>query len=213
MPKFDEQVRIAAFSWLKKQTSIHGDILTRTLLEKGFIFEDERIPLISPQGIFKPKYLDLPLSITTAPKGPYRDSFNPDGFLLYKYRGTDPRHRDNEGLRQAWYRSTPLIYFHGIVPGRYLAIWPVYVIGDDPKALTFSIAVDDANQISFDPKRPPDPMLAESRRAYITTTVRQRLHQRDFREKVLYAYRSQCAFCRLKVSVRPTHLYFPNEPG
>ena len=36
------------------------------------------------------------------------------------------------------------------------------------------------------------------RRAYITATVRQRLHQRGFRERVLQAYREQCACCRLK---------------
>ena len=36
------------------------------------------------------------------------------------------------------------------------------------------------------------------RRAYITTTVRQRLHQRGFRERVLHAYREQCALCRLR---------------
>ncbi len=198
MRGLDEQARITAFEWLKEQVSIHGDVLPRALLEKGFIFEGERIPLISPQGIFKPKYLDLPLSITTAPKGPYKDSFSRDGFLFYKYRGTDKLHRDNEGLRQAWYRSTPLIYFHGIVPGRYLAIWPVYVIGDDPKTLTFKIAVDDVATVSFDASQTINPSLAESRRAYITTTVRQRLHQRDFREKVLYAYQEQCALCRLK---------------
>ena len=38
----------------------------------------------------------------------------------------------------------PLVYLHGIVPGRYLAMWPVYVMGDAPETLTFSIAIDDA---------------------------------------------------------------------
>lgn len=198
MSGIDEQVRLTAFAWLKQQVSTYGEVLPRSLLEKGFIFEGERIPLIAPQGIFKPKYLDLPLSLTTAPKGPYQDSFSPDGFLLYKYRGTDPKHRDNEGLRQAWHRSIPLVYFHGIVPGRYLAIWPVYIIGDDPDSLTFKVAVDDVAAVRFDLNQTVNPILAESRRAYITTTVRQRLHQRDFREKVLYAYREQCAICRLK---------------
>jgi len=32
----------------------------------------------------------------------------------------------------------------------------------------------------------------------VTTLVRQRLHQRTFREKVLRAYREQCALCRLR---------------
>lgn len=33
---------------------------------------------------------------------------------------------------------------------------------------------------------------------YITASVRVRLHQRAFRERVLDAYRRQCAFCRLR---------------
>jgi putative restriction endonuclease len=39
---------------------------------------------------------------------------------------------------------------------------------------------------------------SEARRAYLTTAVRQRLHQRGFRERVLRAYSEQCAFCRLR---------------
>ncbi len=62
---------------------------------------NQQIHLVSPQGIFTPKILDMPLSITTAPKGPYDDSFNTEGFLLYKYRGTDPHHIDNVRLRRA----------------------------------------------------------------------------------------------------------------
>ena len=58
--------------------------------------------LLGPQGIFKPKIIpQIPLSITTTPKGPYDDSFSYDDFLLYRYRGTDIQHRDNAGLRMA----------------------------------------------------------------------------------------------------------------
>jgi putative restriction endonuclease len=39
---------------------------------------------------------------------------------------------------------------------------------------------------------------AESRRIYVTGTFRRRLHQRSFRERVLAAYRRQCALCRLR---------------
>ena len=38
----------------------------------------------------------------------------------------------------------------------------------------------------------------DARRRYITASVRVRLHQRAFRERVLDAYRRQCAFCRLR---------------
>jgi putative restriction endonuclease len=36
------------------------------------------------------------------------------------------------------------------------------------------------------------------RRQYAEATVKQRLHQRVFRERVLIAYRSQCTLCRLR---------------
>ncbi len=85
----DLAVRIAAFRWLTEQTMAQGDVLPRALLAGGFLYEGNRIPLVSPQGIFKPQILTLPLSITTALDGPYDDSFTSDGLLIYKYRGTD----------------------------------------------------------------------------------------------------------------------------
>ena len=192
----DHEVRLAAFHWLSEQVSIHGDVLPRELLVKGFVFQDQRIPLVAPQGIFKPKILDLPLSINTAPKGPYNDSFNQEGFLSYKYRGTNPEHRDNVGLRKVLNKDVPLVYFHGIVPGKYLAVWPVYIIADEPSHLTFTVAVDESSALYKESSQVREDSFA--RRAYITSTVRTRLHQRSFRERVLDAYRSQCAFCRLR---------------
>ena len=198
----DERVRLAAFDWLSNQTKVHGDVIPRTILAKGFEFEGRRVPLVGPQGIFKPQLMpEIPLSITTVPSGPYDDHSTEEGFLLYRYRGTDPHHRDNAGLRKAMFKRTPLIYFYGIVPGKYMAIWPVYIAGDFPKELTFKVAVDDLSYIKSDERYGSDQIIseaAESRRAYITTIVRQRLHQRSFRERVLQAYEQQCACCRLR---------------
>ena len=42
----DEQIRLAAFDWLHKMTLLHGDVLPRTILEKGFDFDGKRITLI-----------------------------------------------------------------------------------------------------------------------------------------------------------------------
>lgn len=192
---FDLEVRTASFNWLQEQVEIHGDVLPRALLQEGFQFRGgTRVPLVSPQGIFKPKIMDLPLSITTTPNSPYEDSYSEDGFLLYKYRGTDPSHPDNVGLRQTMSLQKPLVYFHGIVPGRYLAIWPIFIIRDDPSNLTFTIAVEDLATVELE----MEDTAVEGRRAYLTATTRIRLHQRSFREKVLQAYRSECAFCRLR---------------
>ena len=70
MMDIDLQVRLAAFNWLTERVNSYGDVLPMKLLEQGFEFQGQRIPLVAPQGIFKPQILDLPLSITTAPKGP-----------------------------------------------------------------------------------------------------------------------------------------------
>lgn len=195
----DLQIRVSAFNWLSEQTSSIGDVLPRTLLEQGFMFQDERVPLVAPNGIFKPGIMDLPISITTAPKGPYDDYFGKDSFLIYKYRGENPNHRDNVGLRKVFEQKRPLIYFHGIEPGKYLATWPVFIVADDPNNLTFKAAVDDISPVDFEAGF--DRYVEEGslgRRAYLTASVKVRLHQRSFREKVLSAYRSQCALCRLR---------------
>ena len=105
MADIDTKVRLATFKWLEEQCLVHGDTLPRKILEQGFVFESTRVPLIGPQGIFKPAILpEVPLTITTSPNSPYKDEHTPDGFLMYRYRGTNPQHRENVGLREAMLR-------------------------------------------------------------------------------------------------------------
>lgn len=196
--QYDAKVRRAAFEWLEELTRLHGDVLPRDVLARGFVFEGERVPLVGPQGIFKPRVLRIPLSITTIPNGPYDDGFSKEQLLLYRYRGTDPNHSDNVGLRNAMAGRIPLVYFHRILEGKYLAVWPVYIVGDDPTRLTFKVEVDDVSYGYAAFGVPGFDSAGEARRSYITTTVRQRIHQRVFRERVLHAYQEQCALCRLR---------------
>ncbi len=116
----DIAIRGEAFLWLESQVRIYGEVLPRPVLQQGFDFEGKQIRLVGPQGIFKPRDMELPISITTVPSGPYDDKLGYDGLLSYCYRGTDPHHRDNVGLRRAMQIGTPLIYFHKILPGKYL---------------------------------------------------------------------------------------------
>lgn len=195
----DLRIRMAAFQWLGEQRTIHGeDVLPRSLLQQGFQYEGERVPLLGPQGIFKPRLLELPLSITTTPDGPYNDSFDQGEILHYRYRGTDPRHRDNIGLRRVMQEKRPLIYFFGLVKGKYLAVWPVYIVGDNPAALTFQVIAEDMNKVLLQPEQFLRTVPEDARRQYLTTEVHVRLHQRSFRERVLQAYDTQCALCRLR---------------
>jgi putative restriction endonuclease len=146
------------------------------------------------------------LSITTVPTlegqvRPYDDAFGEDGLLRYRYRGREdqplPDHPDNAGLREAQRLRTPLIYFHGIVPGRYAAEYPVYVVGDDRAKLTFTITVDERRFATLG-NVDDDSVETTIRRRYATRVVQQRLHQREFRERVLEAYQRHCAICRLR---------------
>jgi putative restriction endonuclease len=132
-------------------------------------------------------------------EGPYDDSFGPNGLLRYRYRGTNLDHHDNRGLRQAMQLRLPLIYFHGILRGKYVATWPVFVVADNPSDLAFSVAVDDARHIGLsEPTELSNESIDTARRMYVTAMVRVRLHQRLFRERVIEAYLQQCAFCRLR---------------
>jgi putative restriction endonuclease len=109
----DSRIRLRAFAFLAEQTQRYGEVLPREVLIEGFEVDGVRVPLIGPPGIFKPAILpELPLSITTVPvvegrDRPYADDIGSDGLLRYRYRGTDPGHRDNVGLRLAMERRAP----------------------------------------------------------------------------------------------------------
>ena len=198
----DHKIRNAAFDWLNQQTEIYGDVLTRVLLEHGYNYQGKRITLLGPKGIWKPAQMQLPLSIATIPDGPYGDFYNTKyGLLNYKYRGTDPNHPDNTGLRQLMDNRIPLIYFHRIYKGKYLATWPVFITGEIKEDYTFTVAVDDISYIQKDSNSSilaAEPEESYARRSYITTNFKRRIHQRSFRERVLMAYRESCAICQLR---------------
>ena len=197
----DHAVRSAAFNFLAEHSRLHGETFERKTLEEGFMFRGERVRLVGPQGIFKPRILaDRALSLTTvAPKRgrprPYDDGFQPDNTVIYKYRGTDPNHHNNRWVRNAMQAHAPLIYFHATVPARYVASWPVYVIEDNPGRLEFRLDVDGLTAGGSLADRIAEPEIA---RRYGVATTRQRLHQQTFRARVLRAYREHCAVCRLK---------------
>ena len=198
----DAIVRRAAFDWLAEQVARYDDVLPWSVLIRGFDFKGVRVPLVSMQGIFKPRMCDRPLSIRTAVDGPYDDRAGGEGRFLYAYRGTNPNHPDNAGLRELMRRRIPLVYFFGLLKGRYLAAWPVFIVEDNPGALIFTIQLDDAAVLDFDVAAASVALSYEpggdERRRYVTRELQVRLHQRSFRERVLRAYRSRCAVCRLR---------------
>jgi len=196
----DREIRLRVFDWLTRQRDESGETLSRTALET-FSLDGRRIPLVGPSGIWKPALCELPLSIATTIDSSYDDTPDPrTSTLRYAYRGLDPQHRDNRGLRRAMVERVPIVYFYAIEPGSYVAAYPVFVVEDHPQELCFSIQLDDMYAAESDAS---DSLAvaedaADPRRAYVTATFRRRLHQVTFRQRVIRAYAERCALCRLR---------------
>ena len=197
----DLAIRQAAFAWLAKQREIHGPVLPYAeVLRGGFEVGGQRIPVFNKfKGIFKPRRCEFPLAIQTSFNRPYADRWAADGSLLYSYRRGGPTQSDNVGLRAAYRNGIPLIYFYGVESGLYLAEFPVYVVHDDPTQEDFTLQIDHAGAIGSPGLTEGVQESATGRRRYLTAVMRQRLHQTSFRERVLKAYRSQCALCQLRL--------------
>jgi putative restriction endonuclease len=203
--QMETEIRAAAFRWIRLQALAFGGTVPWKLLAQGFDFQGERITLVGASGIWKPKQFDLmPISITSTQDSKYEDSFNPEELLVYSYRGTDPNHRDNQGLRETMRTRTPLIYFFGVGAGRYLPVWPVIIIEDHPERLSVLAAIDPAYTLgntidqSGDGLIVPDTQSILGVRKYVAAYTMRRLHQASFREAVISAYSESCSLCRLR---------------
>jgi putative restriction endonuclease len=166
--------------------------------------EGERIPLINPQrGIFKPQQMRYLLSIKTVFPRPggkvwyddqrevHRQIFEGDEMIDYAFMGQDPDAADNRWLREAFENRIPIIYFLGIAPGRYQAMFPTFISGWDSKVLKARIAFGVPDRENMAP-----PETAPERR-YALRAVKHRLHQASFREAVITAYNGRCALSGL----------------
>ena len=99
-------------------------------------------------------------------------------------------------------RQLPIIYFFAIEKGRYIVTKPVFIINDNLQDLTFTVAVDDEAILNKTKENDfsvvNEDAITYGRRSYLTSTIKIRLHQKSFRERVLRAYKNQCALCKLK---------------
>jgi putative restriction endonuclease len=191
------KIRIAAFDWLQNLMPIYDYVLSWKQLTKEFYFQNTLIPLIGAKGIWKPKALQrFPISITSVAESEYDDKFIDNETLFYSYRGTNPNHSDNVGLRNAMNEQIPLIYFHQIMKGIYHVTWPIFIVGDEPNKLRFTASAE-SREIVQNEILLKDP-AGDYRRKYQTRQVLIRLHQKSFRERVLHAYQDHCAICNLQ---------------
>lgn len=195
----DEDVRTSCFNALAVLCAEFGeDVPYAGGLDRGFAFRGQRVPFLNYQkGIYRARVQTGPaaLSINTSYRSPYDDEVLDDGFL-YAYRSGEVDQPDNRALRDAHRLQVPLVYFVGTRPGWYRPIYPCFVTADDPRLRRVVVSVGRM----IGPLDEPEPVLVEDplERRYAVRETRVRMHQARFRGRVLPAYRSRCAICRLK---------------
>jgi putative restriction endonuclease len=199
----DDELRAAAFAFLTQLTTRTGGIVKREDL-RGFNFQGRRISLEqNMRGIRVLQGHAAALSILTTYRErpedrPYEDDIGADGYPRYKWRGTDAQASDNVALRVAMELRKPLAWFVGVAPGLYEAVFPIWLVDEEPDNHQFVVALDEAMETAWQQEvmlTAPDEVR---RREYALGVIRRRLHQPDFRRRVLLAYERQCAICRLR---------------
>jgi putative restriction endonuclease len=193
--EFSRRVRQAAMQWLDERPHPQVDYAWLST----FDFQGRRLPLMDRQrGIRKPAAMNAALSMRTVytkpgDKPPYADAEGRDGLQRYKYRGDDPQHPENRALRRAFEDGLPMIWFVGVAQAVYEPIYPVWIVADEPAELQFALALDEGQRLVT-----PGATLAMDMRRYVERTNKVRLHQPMFRARVLAAYETRCAVCRLR---------------
>jgi putative restriction endonuclease len=205
MPGVDPDLatRQVAITRARELADAYQDLVPLSALREGFVFRGRRISFGSFQrGIHRPRELRGPAALTlmtAAPRPglppPYEDEMDPErGVILYHYRAGSVDQPDNRALQAAHAFQAPLIYFHGMAPGQYVVVAPVFVRENDPADRVVLLEVG----VPLADTQPGGPVSTPDARRYALREVRVRLHQQRFRLDVLRAYRHRCAICALR---------------
>lgn len=61
-------IRQQIFEWLQQMSIEYDDVLPYHVIKSGFVYKGNSVPLMGPQGIFKPMAIKYyPISITNKP--------------------------------------------------------------------------------------------------------------------------------------------------
>ncbi len=183
-----DDLRQRIFSALEERLARGEPTLTYEELANFTVDGHKRRLRANSKGIWNPQWLDETLTIYSAMHSPYSDQELSPGIWRYDYQARSTE-GDNTKLRRAYQRQTPIIWIKEIAKGVYVPHFPVYVIEDNTKEKFFTIAIEEVHLMGV-------PTNEDSRR-YVEQTVKRRIHQREFRGKVLHAYEHRCTICRL----------------
>ncbi len=197
----DSRIRMAAFRQIRHLEAIY-DHIPWAKIGEGFLFEGSKISLASrPRGGFKPKEMKSLLSIKTViPRGDrtvwyedqidvHKNFFKNEESVEYDFMTGGIDFTPNKWLLEAHEKRIPIIYLLGIAPGLYQAIMPAFVMNwcsiVKKATICFCSSDDRRDEIA------EIPTLEERRYAF--QRVKNRIHQGQFRESILAAYRGRCA--------------------
>lgn len=192
MAPSDAELRELILRTVTDRAAEHGGTLTRADLMHFPLPNGMEVQVVDrSRGIRNPSFMDATLSVISDPKGHYADRHVQGGLFHYSYRqGSDQG--DNRKLRRAFELGVPIILLQKLEPGLYVTHVPVYVVDDLREQREFLLALDES--VRFLPRDLPEDA---PQRRYAERVVKQRLHQAEFRGRVIRAYKTRCAICSL----------------
>jgi putative restriction endonuclease len=173
-----------------------GDGMLSRIELGAFTYAGQAIRLIDQYGgIWNPgaswtlgEELRATLSINTTKSGKYEDQEVSGGLWRYDYQSGGTAGK-NTKMRKAMELQLPLIWFVQQDSGRYVP-YRVFIINDFPDEGYCLIAPERYLAIAATSES-----LIERR--YAERMMKQRLHQPAFRARVISAYDTKCAICRI----------------
>lgn len=193
MSMLEDEFRQLVMAAVAERAATNGGVISRVELSALLLANGETRRVIdTSKGIWNPRDLAATLSIVSSPTGPYDDRDVDGGLFHYDYRSGSTE-GDNTKLRRAFQLELPVILLRKIDNGIYVPVFPTYVVADDIKNRQFVLALDESLRFLTNPL---SPTAAEKR--YAERVVRARLHQPEFRARVIRAYHTTCAICSLK---------------
>jgi putative restriction endonuclease len=187
-----EPLRDAIIASVMDQAAKNGGFVTRTDLTYVPVPSGEpRRVIDASRGIWNPRDMDATLSVVSSPTGPYADREVDGGLFHYSYRAGSIN-GDNVKLRRAHELGVPIILLRKVKDGIFVPHAPVYVVDDLLERREFLLALDESARLLA------GEFEAMPQRSYVERLVRQRLHQADFRGRVIAAYETRCAVCRIR---------------
>ncbi|WP_066901629.1 HNH endonuclease [Mycolicibacterium houstonense] len=187
----ERQLRKMLFDHLADIADDRG-IVTRADLESISLRGNIYKAVDRNSGIWNPNAFMATLSVISDPDGEYDDGEIGDSLYSYAYEKTSVDGK-NIKMRRALELQLPIILLRKVATSAFVPVFPVYVVHDDMPNRRFILALDENLRFVDDPLH-----LKPVERRYAERAVKIRLHQPEFRGRILIAYQRRCTVCTLR---------------